>query len=127
VTKPAEDDLTDQQKLFVEYLFGEAKGKPRLAATMAGYTNGAYSAVVKNLRKLIIEKAEHILAMNAAGAVFALEDVMEDGTLPGASNKLIAAKEVLDRVGIVKHDKLDIKAEGVSPIFILPAKDRSDD
>jgi hypothetical protein len=119
------EDNTEQQNAFLDFLFGEAKGNPRQAAIMAGYSPNAYSAVTKNLRKQIIERAEHVLAMHSAGAAFALGDALEDGTTPGVQVKIIAAKEVLDRVGIVKHDKLEIKAEGVSPLFILPAKDSS--
>jgi hypothetical protein len=119
------ENNSEQQELFLDYLFGEAEGSPRKAAIMAGYTPGAVYSVVKNLRKQIIERAEQILAMHSAGAVFALGDALEDGTAPGLANRIVAAKEVLDRVGIVKHDKLEIKTDGVSPLFILPAKDKS--
>ena len=36
-----------------------------------------------------------------------------------------AAKQILDRVGIVKKDKIDINAQVAHGIFILPAKDDS--
>jgi hypothetical protein len=34
-----------------------------------------------------------------------------------------AAKQILDRIGIVKKDQLDINMKALHGIFILPAKD----
>ena len=37
--------------------------------------------------------------------------------------RMEAAKQILDRVGIVKRDKLDVTAQVAHGIFILPPKD----
>jgi hypothetical protein len=50
----------------------------------------------------------------------------EDGTTPHANIRLAAATQLLDRVGIVKKDQLDINMKAVHGIFILPAKDGTD-
>jgi hypothetical protein len=52
--------------------------------------------------------------------------VLDDPTALGAKNSVAAAKEVLDRVGIVKKEKLEVSSEDGNGIFILPAK-RSDE
>ena len=48
--------------------------------------------------------------------------VLDDPTALGAKNSVAAAKEVLDRIGIVKKEKLEISSEEGNGIFILPAK-----
>ena len=47
----------------------------------------------------------------------------DDGTAPGASIRMEAAKQILDRVGLVKREKVDINAQVAHGIFILPPKD----
>ena len=46
-----------------------------------------------------------------------------DGTTPGANIRMEAAKQILDRVGLVKREKVDINAKVAHGIFILPPKD----
>jgi hypothetical protein len=50
----------------------------------------------------------------------------EDGTTPQAGIRLAAANSLLDRVGIVKKDQLDINMKALHGIFILPPKDGTD-
>ncbi len=50
-----------------------------------------------------------------------MSEVMDDPTELGNKEKMIAAKDLLDRAGFVKTDKVEVKA--VSPLFILPEKD----
>ena len=47
----------------------------------------------------------------------------EDGLTPAANIRMEAAKQILDRVGIVKREKVDINAQVAHGIFILPPKD----
>ena len=54
------------------------------------------------------------------GLVNALD---EDGMTPAANIRMEAAKQILDRVGIVKKEKIDINAKVAHGIFILPPKD----
>ena len=116
-------DLTDQQKLFLEHLFGEAKGNTRLAAEMAGYSPTAYVAVARNLKDEIIEVAKEIMASNAARAAVVMGEALGEGaTTPGANVRLAAAEKVLDRVGITKKDIIELDSKGNNAIFILPAK-----
>ena len=51
-------------------------------------------------------------------------DVMQNPTDLGNKEKMSAAKDLLDRAGFVKTDKVEIKAE--SPLFILPPKSHED-
>ena len=47
----------------------------------------------------------------------------EDGSIPGANIRLEAAKQILDRVGISKTERIDLNAKVQHGIFILPPKD----
>ena len=127
ITKTQKRNLTDMQEKFLDVLFAEAKGNPREAARLAGYSENSYSKVIRNLKKEITELAENHLSTHSAQAanwLIALLD--EDGTTPQASIRLAAANSILDRVGLVKKDQLDINMKALHGIFILPAKDGTD-
>ena len=124
ITKTQKRNLTDMQEKFLDVLFGEALGNPREAAKIAGYSEHSYPKVIRNLKKEITELAENHLSTHSAKAATRLTTLLdEDGTTPHASIRLAAANSVLDRVGIVKKDQLDINMKSLHGIFILPAKD----
>ena len=117
-------ELTSQQKIFINALFGEAEGNPKKAGEIAEYATSSYPKVVKALKDEIIERAEYSLALHSAKAVKGLVDALdEDGKTPGVNIRMEAAKQILDRIGLVKKDKIDITAQVAHGIFILPAKD----
>ena len=127
ITKTQKRNLTDMQEKFLDVLFAEAKGNPREAARLAGYSENSYSKVIRNLKKEITELAETHLSTHSAQAANRLITLLdEDGTTPQASIRLAAANSILDRVGIVKKDQLDINMKALHGIFILPAKDGTD-
>ena len=116
-------ELTDQQKTFINVLFGKAEGNPKKAGELAGYAPSSYPKVIKALKDEIIERAEYSLALHSAKAVKGLVDALdEDGKTPGVNIRMEAAKQILDRVGLGKKEKIDINAQVAHGIFILPAK-----
>ena len=54
---------------------------------------------------------------------FVVDALDEDGKTPGVNIRMEAAKQILDRIGLVKKDKIDINAQVAHGIFILPPKD----
>ena len=127
ITKTQKRNLTDMQEKFLDVLFAEAKGNPRETARLAGYSENSYSKVIRNLKKEITELAENHLSTHSAQAANRLITLLdEDGTTPQASIRLAAANSILDRVGLVKKDQLDINMKALHGIFILPAKDGTD-
>ena len=127
ITNTQKRNLTDMQETFLNVLFGEAKGNPREAARIAGYSAHSYPKVVRNLKKEILELAESHLTTHSAKAATRLTDLLdEDGTTPHSNIRLAAANSVLDRVGITKKDQLDINMKSLHGIFILPPKDGTD-
>jgi len=117
-------ELTEIQEKFLDALFGEAKGNPKIAGEIAGYSEQSYPKVVRNLKSEITARAENYLAVHSAKAATKMVDMLdEDGTTPHANIRMEAAKQILDRIGIVKKDQLDINMKAMHGIFILPAKD----
>ena len=117
-------ELTDQQKLFLTALFGDAKGNPKKAGEIAGYSEHSYPKVIRALKDEIIQRAEEVMASYSPKATMGLVNALEeDGSTPNASIRVEAAKQILDRVGLTKKEKVDINVKSVSGIFILPPKD----
>ena len=122
--KKKEKELTEQQEKFLSVLFSEAQGSPQKAGDIVGYAPSTWPKVVKALRSEIIEQAENVLAAHSPKAVISMTNALEaDGSIPQANIRMEAAKQILDRVGIVKREKLDIEAKIQHGIFILPAKE----
>jgi len=113
--------LTDQQKLFLEVLFEEANGDFVAAKKLAGY-HPTYptSSIVKTLEDEIINATKQFLSRSGPKAAVGLVGVLDDPTQWGVKEKLAAAKDILDRIGVSKTEKIDINSNG---LFILPAKD----
>ena len=116
--------LTESQEKFLNALFGEARGNPKKAGELAGYSEHSYPKVLRNLKQEIVSRAENYLATHSAKAATKMVDMLdEDGTTPHANIRMEAAKQILDRIGITKKDQLDINMKAVHGMFILPAKD----
>lgn len=120
-----EKQLTEKQELFLEKLYSDqCKGNVGKAMVAAGYDTDSYKPhqIIKALSKQILERTEEWLAANSAKAGMAVTDIIDAPAVLGAKAKLNAASTLLDRVGISKREKLDINAQGVGGIFILPPK-----
>ncbi len=122
----ATKELTDKQAAFLEALLGEARGNIRLAMDIAGYSKTtATTEVVGPLKEEITERAGMMLAINAPKAAFGIIDVLDDPSALGARNAISAAREVLDRTGLVKKEQVEITANA-GGMFILPPKTSND-
>lgn len=118
--------FTEKQEAFLEALMSEARGNVRLAMDIAGYAKTTKTAeVVGPLKEEIIERASTMLALNAPKAAFGIFDVLDDPGALGARNTIAAAREVLDRSGLVKKEQVEVTANA-GGMFILPPKINSD-
>ena len=124
ILKTPKKSLTDSQEKFLDALFGEAKGNPKKAGELAGYSEHSYPKVLRNLKSEIVSRAETYLATHSAKAATKMVDMLEEeGTTPQASIRMEAAKQILDRIGIAKKEKLDVNVKALHGLFILPPKD----
>ena len=121
----AKRELSEQQKKFIEVLFAEAGGNPSKARQLAGYSEGYNTKVLMEvLKEEVIEATQLYIAMNAPRAAMAVVSGISDPTELGLKEKLNAAKDLLDRAGLVKTEKVQVTAP--NGIMILPAKDSSE-
>ena len=118
-----EKTYTEKQTAFLEALLGEARGDIHTAMTIAGYAKTTKTAeVVSSLKEEITERASMMLAMNAPKAAFGIVDVLNDPSSLGARNAISAAREVLDRSGLVKKEQIKVTNNRGGGLFVLPPK-----
>lgn len=119
----APSELTSQQQLFLDALAGEAKGDPKVAKELAGYASTtALSDIVRPLKDNIIALTKDILMNAGPKAAHGMVDVIDNPAAMGAANKIKAASEVLNRIGVNPPAEEAAKLEKL-PIFIMPPKD----
>ena len=112
--------------MFIKALFGEAQGNYRTAMDMAEYSkNTSISDVLKGCEEDIIAASKNNFAANARKAAMAIVCVIDEPVEMGNRDKLAAAKDVLDRRGVSKTDKVEVKAP--QGIFLLPRKNDDED
>jgi|SRR6056300_702681 DNA-binding Lrp family transcriptional regulator len=118
--------LTEKQQKFLDVLFDEARGDILEAKKLAGYSpSNSTNDIINSLREEILERTNMYLARNAPRAAMAMVGAIVDPTELGIKEKMNAAKEVMDRVGIIKSEKVQVEAIG--GVMILPPKRVEDD
>tara|TARA_R110002153_G_scaffold63216_5_gene169730 strand:- start:3403 stop:3774 length:372 start_codon:yes stop_codon:yes gene_type:complete len=115
--------LTENQQKFLEVLFDDAGGDVVLAKRLAGYSeNTPTRLIVEALKDEIAEATRSYFSRSAPKAVMALVGALSDPTELGIKEKMAAAKDLLDRAGLGKVDKVDVTSNG-GGIFYLPPKE----
>ena len=113
--------LTAKQQVFLNVLFDEAAGNVTLAKKIAGYSDStSTSEIVKGLKEEILEATQLYMARNAPQAAVAMAGALMDPTELGIRDKMSAAKELLDRTGLVKTEKMQVEASG--GVMLMPPK-----
>jgi hypothetical protein len=117
---------TENQVKFLDVLFDEAGGDVATAKKLAGYADGtSTTVVVKSLKEEILEATQQYMARNAPKAAVAMASALMDPTELGLRDKMSAAKELLDRTGLIKTEKIQVEASG--GVMLMPPKKQSDD
>ena len=113
--------LTDKQQKLLNVLFEEAGGDLVQAKKLAGYADtSSTSEIVKGLKEEILEATQMYMARNAPKAAMAMTGALHDPTELGIRDKMVAAKELLDRTGLIKTEKVQVEAAG--GVMLMPAK-----
>lgn len=114
--------LTEKQQRFLDVLFDEAGGDVVRAKELAGYSpNNSTTEIIKAIKEEVVEATQLYMARNAPRAAMSIVSGMVQPTELGMKDKLTAAKDLLDRVGLVKTEKLQVEAS--NGLMILPPKD----
>jgi len=118
-------NLTAKQDKFLSVLFDEADGDVVQAKLLAGYSeNTSTTEIIRGLKEEVIEATQLYMARNAPRAAMAMVSGVLQPTELGIRDKLNAAKELLDRSGIVKTEKMQVESSG--GIMLLPAKEANE-
>jgi hypothetical protein len=113
--------LNERQQKFLEVLFEDAGGDVVAAKKLAGYSdNTPTTAIIKGLKEEILEATQMYMARNAPKAAMAMTGALYDPTELGIRDKMSAAKELLDRTGLVKTEKMQVEATG--GVMLMPPK-----
>ena len=112
---------TENQVKFLDVLFDEAGGDVATAKKLAGYADGtSTTVVVKSLKEEILEATQQYMARNAPKAAVAMASALMDPTELGLRDKMSAAKELLDRTGLINTEKIQVEASG--GVMLMPPK-----
>jgi len=115
--------LTELQQKFLEVLFDEAGGDVVAAKKLAGYSdNTPTRLIVDALKEEITEATRTYFSRIAPKAAMAMTQALYDPTELGIRDKMAAAKDLLDRAGLGKTDKIDVGSSS-GGVFILPSKE----
>lgn len=113
--------LTEMQDKFLDVLFEEAEGDPLKAKKLAGYSaNVSTSSITASMAEEIYELTRKFIAQSSTKAAFTMYKVMGDVDMLGAKEKMAAAKDLMDRAGFTKTEKIEVSTK--EPVFILPSK-----
>ena len=114
--------LNEKQQKFMAVLFDGANGDVVTAKKMAGYADTtATSDVIRGLKDEIAEATKEYMARVAPNAVVAMGNALVDPTELGIRDKMTAARDLLDRAGFMKTEKINVESSG--GVFVLPAKE----
>jgi len=113
--------LTEMQQKFLDVLFEEARGDYVKAKKLAGYSdNYSTKHIVEALEDEIADLTKKFITRVGVKAAYSMYEVIVDPTALGNKEKMIAAKDLLDRGGFKAKD--EVKVESDTPLFILPSK-----
>ena len=119
-------NLTEKQQKFLDVLFEEAGGNLVTARKLAGYADGVSTkAIAESLAEEIADLTKRFISSSATKAAYSMFEVMNSPTDLGNKEKMAAAKDVLDRSGFIKTEKVEVSA--ANPLFILPQKANEDE
>ena len=114
-------ELTEKQRKFLDVLFDEANGVVTQAKLLAGYApTSSTSDIVRGIKEEVLEATQMFMARNAPKAAVAMVSGINDPTELGIRDKMTAAKELLDRTGLVKTEKMQVESTG--GVMLMPMK-----
>ena len=119
---PQKRELTEKQEIFVDTLLQNG-GNVTAAMSVAGYKPNSRQWLVRSVKDEILNRTEHLLALNSARAAQRIiSTIDDDGTEPRAEIKLKAAESRLNRVGLGRKDTVQHNVTALHGVVLLPTK-----
>ena len=95
------------------------------AIKLAGYAEGVSpSQMVTALKEEILEATQTYMARNAPKAAVAITSSLDDPTQLGIRDRMSAARELLDRTGLIKTEKGQVETSG--GVMLMPPKNKEE-
>ena len=118
--------LTEKQQKLLAVLFDEAGGDINVAKRIAGYSDATSSTeIINSLKEEILDATSAYMARNAPKAAMAMVGALYDPTELYIHDKISAAKELIERTGLVKTEKMQVEAKG--GVMLMPPKQMDED
>lgn len=120
----------EKQKKFFNLLI---KNEGKVVQTLEAMGDDKYDKVYayhlcQKYKEYVLDLTESRLLLDAIRAASVIANTMsENGENPAAGLNMAAAKEVLDRVGLTKQERIKIETNMPNAIFLLPSKDDKDE
>lgn len=112
-----------QQKAFKLLFDPSIAGNLEKAKVAAGYDKKANTQEIFGpMRELIMEVSKDFLMVNTPKAVMNLVNIVEKPNELGSNVRLKAIEQLLDRVGMVKTEKVEHSGT-LQAVIVLPPKD----
>ena len=116
----------DQQKLFFDLV--AAGTSVRDATVEANYTYSYGYELIRNYKEYLLDCVEQQLVLHAGKAAKILTDgLSSEGTDMHEKVHTTNAKDILDRIGLVKKDRLNVTVDSSSGLVIIPSKINTND
>ena len=125
-TQKDKRELTPKQEKFLNELMTNG-GHVKNAVAAAGYKEQSRSWLTRSLRDEIIDRTRNMLATNSVKAASRIVEGLDaDGTTPlnQMDHRLKTAESVLDRVGLGKKQQVEVEANIMHGIIMLPSKEK---
>ncbi len=114
-----------QQKDFIDLYVSGVSVKDACAEVGYMHVNVCYE-ILRKYKDYVLDCMAHQLMLAGPTAIVKMKDMLEEGAVaPGANTRMEAAKQILDRIGLIKKEKIEIEATQ-GGIFILPSKKEED-
>lgn len=126
---------TEQQKTFVRVFLDESaktgnyKEAALVARKAAGYSEYSHIRTIlgfAGVKDLLMEEVTLELAQKIPKLLFKLEEVVDNPNLPGAKRLIDACSTLLDRCGVVKVDKSEVKVSAPEGVILIPNKNNTE-
>lgn len=113
----------DKQKLFFDYLL-ETESVVE-SAEKVGYAREYAYELARIYKQYFLDLIEGKLVLAGSKAVNRVISAMDsDGTTINEKLQVDSGKDILDRIGLAKRDRVDVSITSESGIVILPKKDK---
>lgn len=118
-------NLNEKQEKFLDVLYEEAEGDIRMAMRLAGYSDETrIHEVVTPLAKQIRDLTRNYIENGTIKAAQQLVHMVTNSHEPGIKDRLAVVKELLDRGGFDKTQRIEIDTPNA--VFVLPSKKEDD-